>query len=313
MEYSHTPVLLAEAIQLLSLSPGIIVVDATIGAAGHASEVIAAITPGGTLVGLDVDDAAIVAAEHILAPFGQHNRIELVRTSYADLDKALIGLDIGPVDAMVFDLGVSSEHLDRPERGFSYRAEGPLDMRMDRRQELNAAAVVNTYSEQDLTRIISEYGEERYARRVARTIAEARKRRHIETTTELAEIVVGAIPAAARRHGPHPARRTFQAIRIEVNRELVNLERGLEAAVRWVRPGGRIACISYQSLEDRIVKRFFAQEAAPCICPPDIPACGCGKIPRLRVVTRRPVKPNEKEMEENPRARSARLRAAERT
>lgn len=310
MEYRHTPVLLAEVTQHLSPQPGSIIVDCTLGGAGHARRIAQLIAPTGILVGIDQDDAALTAAAATL-PLGQQP-IFLLKGNFGELDRLLPEAGIAFVDGFLFDLGVSSPQLDVAERGFSFHADAPLDMRMDPvHQPLTAADVVATYSEPDLARIIREYGEERWASRIAAFIVAARARRPIATTTDLVEVVKAAIPAAARREGGHPARRTFQALRIEVNAELEVLEKALESAVRWLTPGGRIAVISYHSLEDRIVKRVFGGLSEGCTCPPGLPVCTCGHEPVLRVVTRKPVVPTEEEIDMNPRARSAKLRVAE--
>jgi 16S rRNA (cytosine1402-N4)-methyltransferase len=310
MEYRHQPVLLAEVLQHLKLPKGGIVVDATVGAGGHARGIIEALGKQGFLVGLDVDDEALDAAAKTLAPFGQ--QIKLIRESYKNLDKVLTALSLGKVDAFLFDLGVASFQFDEAERGFSYRFDAPLDMRFDRRQKLTAFQVVNEYSEKELVRVIREYGEERWAKKIAREIVLRRAKKPIESTSELVELIRRAIPAPARRRGPHPARRTFQALRIEVNKELEGLDEAIRAAVRWLNPGGRVAVISYHSLEDRTVKQVFKDLAEGCICPPDIPKCVCEKKALIRVVTKRAIRPSREEIEKNPRADSARLRVAER-
>jgi len=310
MEYRHTPVLLAEVTQHMSLHPGSIVVDCTLGGAGHAKRIQDSISPTGILVGIDQDDAALDAARFTLR-LGQ--QAILLKGNFADLNELLVRARIPYVDAFLFDLGVSSPQLDVPERGFSYQVDAPLDMRMDpARQTLTAADVVGTYSEADLTRVLREFGEERWASRIAAFIVAARGPLPPKTTGELVEIVKAAIPASARRTGPHPARRTFQALRIEVNHELLALEEGLRAATRWLSPGGRVAVISYHSLEDRIVKQVFGELSEVCTCPPELPVCTCGHVPVLRVVTKRPVTASADEVERNPRARSAKLRVAER-
>jgi 16S rRNA (cytosine1402-N4)-methyltransferase len=241
-----------------------------------------------------------------------HENVMLLKGNFGDLDSLLAEAKIPYADGFLFDLGVSSPQLDVPGRGFSYMEDAPLDMRMDPGQHtLTAAEVVATYSEADLARIIRDYGEDRWAKRIAAFIVAARAHRPIETTFELVDVIKSAVPAAARREGPHPARRTFQALRIEVNQELEVLRRALEAAVRWLRPGGRIAVISYHSLEDRIVKQFFAEQARTCTCPPELPVCTCSTVPVLRVLTRGAIVPTAEEIEANPRARSAKLRAAE--
>lgn len=310
MEYRHTPVLLAEVTQHLRLHDGSIVVDCTLGGAGHAKRAAQLIAPTGILVGIDKDDAALAAARDAL-PLGQQ-AIILLKGDYGDLDELLVEARIPYVDAFIFDLGVSSFQLDEAGRGFSYHRDAPLDMRMDAASsQPTAADVVNTYSEEELARVIREYGEERWASRIAAFIVAARARRPITTTGELVDVIKAAVPASARRAGGHPAKRTFQALRIEVNQELKSLERGLEAAIRWLAVGGRLAVISYHSLEDRIVKRVFADASQGCTCPPGLPECRCGRTPVLRMVTKRPVMPTAEEVAANPRARSARLRVAE--
>jgi len=315
MEYRHTPVLLAEVTQQLSPQPGSIIVDCTLGGAGHAKRLQDLVAPTGTLVGIDQDDAALSAAAVTLR-LGQQElstNTKLLKGNFGDLDTLLVQANVPYVDGFLFDLGVSSPQLDVPERGFSYREDAPLDMRMDPgHQTLTAAEVIALYSEADLARIIRDFGEERWATRIAAFIVAERAHRPIETTSQLVDIIKAAIPAAARREGGHPAKRTFQAFRIEVNRELVVLETALRAAVRWLAPGGRIAVISYHSLEDRIVKQVFAELARGCICPPDLPVCVCGNEPVLRVVTRKAILPSAAEIEMNPRSRSAKLRVAER-
>jgi len=308
MEYRHIPVLLAEVTQHLSLHPGSIVVDCTLGGAGHAKRIADSITPTGILVGIDQDDAALAAASTTLR-LGQ--QAILLKGNFGELDSLLTQAGIPYADGFLFDLGVSSPQLDLPDRGFSYQEDAPLDMRMDADGPLTAADVLNTYSESQLASILREYGEERWASRIAEFIVAARGRHPLETTGELVQVVKAAIPAAARREGGHPARRTFQALRIEVNRELEVLARALESAARWLSPGGRICVISYHSLEDRIVKQTFARLSAGCTCPPEIPVCVCGVKPVLRVVTRRPIIPSAEEIERNPRSRSAKLRVAE--
>ncbi len=308
MEYRHIPVLLAEVTQHLSLHPGSIIVDCTLGGAGHAKRIADSITPTGILVGIDQDDAALAAASTTLR-LGQ--QAILLKGNFGQLDSLLTKAGIPYADGFLFDLGVSSPQLDLPDRGFTYQEDAPLDMRMDADGPLTAADVLNTYSESQLTRILREYGEERWASRIAAFIVAARGRHPLESTGELVQIVKAAIPAAARREGGHPARRTFQALRIEVNRELEVLQLALESATRWLSPGGRICVISYHSLEDRIAKRTFARLSTGCTCPPEIPVCTCGVKPVLRVLTRRPILPCAEEIDRNPRARSAKLRVAE--
>lgn len=269
-----------------------------------------AAAPGATLVGLDRDPEALAAAAQRLAPFG--GRVVLVHRRFGELAEALASVGARDVRAVLYDLGVSSPHLDQPGRGFGYRSGGPLDMRMDPAQALTAADVVNGYAEAELASVLTRWGEERFARRIARAVVRRRAERPFVTTTDLADVVRDAIPAATRRTGPHPARRTFQALRIEVNDELGELEASLPQAIEALEPAGRIAVISYHSLEDRIVKRTFAEAAAACRCPRDLPVCVCGAEATLRVVTRRPLRPGPDELERNPRAASAMLRVAER-
>jgi 16S rRNA (cytosine1402-N4)-methyltransferase len=308
-EYRHTPVLLAEVTHYLSPHPGSIVVDATLGGGGHAAKVAAAIAPDGLLIGIDQDDAALAAAATTLR-LGQQTRF--LKGNFGDLDRLLTDAKVPYVDGFLFDLGVSSPQLDFVERGFSYQTNAPLDMRMDPSAGgITAADVVDSYQEADLARVIRDYGEERWASRIAAFIVAARARRPVATTFDLVDVIKAAVPAAARKDGPHPARRTFQALRIEVNRELEVLEQALDAAVRWLVPGGRIVVISYHSLEDRVVKQTFAKLSQGCTCPPDLPVCVCGAKPVLRVLTRRAVTPSAEEVERNPRSRSAKLRAAE--
>jgi 16S rRNA (cytosine1402-N4)-methyltransferase len=301
--------MLAEVTQYLSPHPGSIVVDCTLGGAGHAATIASAIAPDGLLVGIDQDDAALAAAAVTLR-LGQQTT--LLKGNFGDLDDLLAQARVPYVDGFLFDLGVSSPQLDFGERGFSYQVDAPLDMRMDPNAGgITVADVVQSYQESDLARVIRDYGEERWASRIAAFIVAARARRPVTTTSQLVDVIKAAIPAAARKDGPHPARRTFQALRIEVNHELDALARGLDAAVRWLVPGGRIVVISYHSLEDRIVKQTFARLAQGCTCPPELPVCACGAEPVLRVLTRRAIVPTAAEVESNPRSRSAKLRAAE--
>jgi 16S rRNA (cytosine1402-N4)-methyltransferase len=311
--WAHRPVLLAEAVAFLGCRPGGVYVDCTVGGGGHAAAILAASAPDGRLVGLDRDEVALrEAGRRLAAAESGGGRAVLVREDFGHLADVVVRLGVGWVDGVLFDLGVSSFQLDEAERGFSYQADAPLDMRMDRRQPLTAADLLNTVSEAELTGIIREYGEERWAARIAALAVARRKRRPFRTTGDLVEAVKAAIPAAARRSGPHPARRTFQALRIAVNDELGALERGLRAAIEVLKPGGRVVAISFHSLEDRLVKRALAQAARSCLCPPGLPVCTCGHRPSVKVLTRRPVAPAPAEVAENPRARSAKLRAAER-
>ena len=311
-EYRHEPVMLNEVLDQLKLKPGSCVCDCTLGGAGHSLRMAREVGDSGLLIGIDQDDMALEAASARLDEHAPDTPRKLLKGNFGDLDELLVSAQVPGVDGFLFDLGVSSPQLDIPGRGFSYNEDAPLDMRMDSGNDtLTAAEVINTYNEADLARILRVYGEERFASRIAREIARRREREPIRTTGQLVEAVKAGIPAAARRHGGHPARRTFQAIRIEVNRELDVLERGLDAAVRWLNPGGRICVISYHSLEDRIVKRLFQEMSQGCTCPPDIPVCTCGHVPVLKVVTRKPLPASPGEVERNPRARSAKTRVAE--
>lgn len=292
----------------LNIRPDGIYVDGTAGGGGHSAGIASRLTTG-RLIAIDQDEAAVRAASERLAPFGA--RAAVVRNNFCRLAEVCAGLGIERIDGVLLDLGVSSYQLDTPERGFSYMADAPLDMRMDGRGERTAYDVVNTYSEADLRRILFSYGEERFAGRIAARIVSARAAHPIETTGELSELIKAAIPAAAREGGHHPAKRSFQAIRIEVNGELDVIRPALEAATDLLNPGGRMAVITFHSLEDRIVKDTFAELARGCICPPDLPVCVCGRKPRVRPVSRKPILPSAEELEDNPRARSAKLRVAE--
>lgn len=308
----HRTVMQDEAVTFLNCRPGGVYVDCTVGGGGHAAAILAASAPDGLLIGLDRDDEALERAGERLAAEIEAGRAALVREDFARLTDVLLRLNLRQVDGVLFDLGVSSFQLDRAERGFSYQADAPLDMRMDRRLTVTAGDLVNTASEAELARLIRTYGEERWAGRIAATIVARRSSKPIRTTGELVETVKAAIPAAARREGPHPAKRTFQALRIAVNDELGALEQGLRGAIEALSPGGRLVAISFHSLEDRTVKRILAEAARGCVCPADLPVCACGKRPKVKVLTRRPVEPEAAEVADNPRARSAKLRAAER-
>ena len=313
MEYRHTPVLLAEVTQQLTLHAGSIFVDCTLGGAGHTKRIAQIVGPTGIVVGIDQDDAALIAAADTLR-LGQQNvpTIVLLKGNFGELDDLLLEACVPYVDGCLFDLGVSSPQLDHVGRGFTYQEDAPLDMRMDpSSSQPTAADIVNSYTEAELARVIREYGEERWSSRIAAFIVAARGHHPLSTSGELVEAIKAAIPAAARREGGHPARRTFQALRIEVNHELDVLGRGLRSAITWLAPGGRIAVISYHSLEDRIVRDVFAELALGCVCPPDLPVCRCDREPVLRIVTKRPVTPTADEVARNPRARSAKLRVAE--
>lgn len=283
-------------------------VDCTLGGGGHAEALLKRFK-GLTLIGIDRDAQALEAARSRLESFGP--RVKLAKGNFRDLDEVIVSFGYAQVEALLYDLGVSSAQLDRPTRGFTYRSGSDLDMRMDQKAGTTAADIVNEYSVEELRRVLFEYGEERYARRIARAIVNRRALQPFRESADLAEVVRSAIPAASRRSGPHPARRTFQALRIEVNDELVSLRESLESSIPLLRAGGRLAVISYHSLEDRIVKRFFRAGAATCTCPKDFPVCVCGTKPKLKVLTGRPVRPPAEEVERNPRSDSARLRVAE--
>ena len=308
MEYSHKPVLLRESIEALNIRPDGVYVDGTLGRAGHSKEIARRLTTG-RLICIDRDQAAIDAAKERLAPW--MDRVTLVHSNFAELGDILRLSGVGGADGMLFDLGVSSPQLDDTSRGFSYMHDAPLDMRMDTSAPLTAADIVNTWSQEELRRILFEYGEERYAPAIARAIVRARETAPVKTTLELVEIIKSAMPPAALREKQHPAKRSFQAIRIAVNGELDALPPMLEAAVDALNPGGRLAVITFHSLEDRIVKRALADMARGCTCPPEFPVCVCGGKPRIRLVNRKPVTAGEAELADNPRARSAKLRTAE--
>ena len=308
MEYTHKSVLLDECIEALDLRPDGIYVDGTLGRAGHSREIAKHLTTG-RLICIDRDIAAIEAAKERLAPW--MDRVTLVHGNFADLAEELRELNLTGVDGMLFDLGVSSPQLDDASRGFSYMQDAPLDMRMDQDAPLTAYEVVNSWSYEELRRILFEYGEERYAPVIAKHIVRARETKPVETTLELVDIIKGAMPPAALREKQHPAKRSFQAISIAVNGELDALPPMLKAATEALNPGGRLAVITFHSLEDRIVKRAMQDMARGCTCPPEFPVCVCGKKPKLKVLTRKPIVSGEAELEENPRARSAKLRVAE--
>ena len=308
MEFGHVPVLFDEVMEALAVKPGGTYVDGTVGGGGHSSGICERLSGSGHLVAVDRDAEALAAAEKRLEPYTCEKTF--VHANYSD-KKAIEAAAKGRVSGILLDLGVSSYQLDNPERGFSYMNDAPLDMRMDASDRLTAYEVVNGYSEDELARIIKDYGEERWARRIAEFIVRERKNSPIETTEALTDIIKAAIPARARRTGPHPAKRTFQAIRIEVNDELGHLREAVEKLPDLLESGGRIAVITFHSLEDRIVKTEFERRLDPCTCPKEFPVCVCGKKADVKRVTRKPVVPGEKETEENPRARSAKLRVLE--
>lgn len=309
MMFEHKSVLLTETIESLNIRPDGIYVDGTLGGGGHAYEVLKRLGPKGRLIGIDQDADAIRAAGERLAPFG--DRVTIVRSNYRNIGEVLAGLSVEKADGIYLDLGVSSYQLDTAERGFTYRVNAPLDMRMDQRSERTAADILNDYSEAELYRVIRDYGEDRFAKNIAKHIVKAREKKRLETTDELVEIIKAAIPAKIRAEGGHPAKRTFQALRIELNRELEVLRDSIDEMIDLLNPGGRLSIITFHSLEDRIVKTGFRTNENPCVCPPDFPVCVCGKKSRGKVITRKPILPTEEEMTENPRSKSAKLRVFE--
>lgn len=309
MEFTHTSVLLKETIDGLNIRPDGIYVDGTLGGGGHAYEVCRRLSKNGRFVGIDQDEAAIDAAGRRLAEFEE--QVDIVRSNYCEMPRVMKELGIQKVDGIVLDLGVSSYQLDEPERGFTYREDVPLDMRMDRRQSQTARNIVNEYSEMELYRMIRDYGEDKFAKNIAKHIVASRAAKPIETTLELSEIIKAAIPMKFRAVGGHPAKRTFQAIRIELNRELEVLKNSLDDMIELLNSGGRICIITFHSLEDRIVKNIFRTSENPCTCPSDFPVCVCGKKPKGRIVTRKPVLPSEEELLTNSRSKSAKLRIFE--
>ncbi len=308
MEFTHKPVLLDECIEALNIRPDGVYVDGTLGRAGHSREIARRLTTG-RLICIDRDMAAIEAARERLGPWMEH--VTLVHSNFSELGVVLQSVGVSGADGMLFDLGVSSPQLDDAARGFSYMQDAPLDMRMDVSAPLNARKVVNSWSYEELRRILFDYGEERYAPAIAKAIVRAREQKPIETTLELVDVIRSAMPAAALREKQHPAKRSFQAIRIAVNGELDALPPMLKSAVDALNPGGRLAVITFHSLEDRIVKRAMQDMARGCTCPPEFPVCVCGKHPRIKILTRKPIVSAAAELEENPRARSAKLRVAE--
>lgn len=310
MEFKHTSVLLEETIEGLNIRPDGIYIDGTLGGGGHTFEICKRLTSG-RVIGIDQDEAAIQAAGERLKAF--EDKVTIVRSNYSDLKSILEQQHIQKADGIILDLGVSSYQLDNAERGFSYQSDSLLDMRMDRRQTLTAREIVNGYSEMELYRIIRDYGEDQFAKNIAKHIVQARKEKSIETTGQLNEVIKAAIPAKIRAVGGHPSKRTFQAIRIECNRELEVLKDSLEDMIELLSPQGRLCIITFHSLEDRIVKTMFRRKENPCICPPHFPACVCGLQARGRVITRKPILPSEEEMQENSRSKSAKLRIFERT
>lgn len=306
--FHHISVLLTEAVDALNIRPDGIYLDGTLGGAGHSLEIVNRLTTG-RLIGVDRDPEALEAAKARLAPY--LDRVTLVHSNFAELDAILDRLEIPAVDGMLFDLGVSSPQLDESERGFSYMADAPLDMRMDPGDRVTAREIVNTWPQDELRRILYAYGEERYAPQIAAAIVRRRAERPIETTLELVDVIRSGMPPKALREKQHPAKRSFQAIRIAVNDELSAVDRMMQTAVGRLNPNGRLAVITFHSLEDRIVKNAMAQAAKGCTCPPEFPVCVCGKKPQVRLITRKAILAGEAELEQNPRARSAKLRVAE--
>ena len=311
MMFEHKSVLLYETIDSLNVKPDGIYVDGTLGGGGHALEVCRRLGEYGRLIGIDQDADAIAAASERLRDY--EDRVTIVRSNYEEIQSVLKDFGIEKADGIYLDLGVSSYQLDRPERGFTYREEdAPLDMRMDQRNTRTAADIVNTYSEFDLYRIIRDYGEDKFAKNIAKHIVRARETKRIETTGELTEIIKEAVPAKVRAVGGHPSKKTFQAIRIELNQELEVLNNSIDTMIDLLNPGGRLAVITFHSLEDRIVKIRFRNNENPCTCPPDFPVCVCGKVSKGRVITRKPVVPSEEEINGNKRSKSSKLRVFER-
>ena len=309
INFSHRSVLLDECIEALNIKPDGIYVDGTAGGGGHSLEIAKKLTAGGRLIAIDRDDAAIAAATERLKDYSE--RVTFVRNNFSSIKESCLDLGIERIDGVLLDLGVSSYQLDTVERGFTHNSDAPLDMRMDRRNDLDAYTVVNTYSADQLKKVIYNYGEERFAPKIAAAIVRYREKEAITTTGQLVDIIKSAIPPSAREGGHHPAKRTFQAIRIEVNGELDAIEPTIRGATDILAPEGRIAIITFHSLEDRIVKQTYADLASGCNCPRDLPVCVCGRKPRVNVLTRKPILPSERELEENPRSRSAKLRVAE--
>ena len=309
MEFAHKSVLLEETIDNLNIKPDGIYVDGTLGGAGHSEQIVKRLGEGGRLIGIDQDEDAIAAASKRLEPYG--DKVTIVRDNYQNFRRILDELNIQKVDGILLDLGVSSYQLDNADRGFTYRVDAPLDMRMDDRQTKTAKDIVNGYTEQELFHILKEYGEERYAKSIAYHICKYRENKVIETTEELNDIIRGSIPAKARNGQGHPSKQTFQAIRIELNRELDVLRDSIDGMIASLNPGGRLCIITFHSLEDRIVKLAFRKNENPCICPPNFPVCTCGRKPLGKVITRKPIIPGERELEENSRSKSSKLRVFE--
>jgi 16S rRNA (cytosine1402-N4)-methyltransferase len=311
METQHISVMLQECLSALKIKPSGIYVDGTLGGGGHSGQIGKMLSSEGHLIGIDRDQTAIERAKEHLNKLNLSCQASIVRDHFSNLRNILTNLEISEVDGFLFDLGVSSFQLDEADRGFSYMQDGPLDMRMDQRETLTAKEIVNTYSEEELTWVIREYGEEKWAKRIAQFIVTERLKSPIESSGHLVEIIKWAIPAKARKDGPHPAKRTFQAIRMEVNQELQQIERTIEYATEMLKPGGRICVISFHSLEDRLIKNTFKRLSLTCVCPPEFPECRCNQVPSLKIITRKPLIPSVDELEQNPRSRSAKMRVAE--
>ena len=309
MEFNHVSVLLNECIENLDIKEDGVYVDCTMGGAGHSKEIVKRLSDKGLFIGFDQDKNAIATAKERLSEYS--DRVKFVHSNFENIKEELEKLGIEKIDGVLADLGVSSHQLDEADRGFSYMHDAPLDMRMDVRKDFSAYDVVNTYSEEQLARIIRDYGEDNWAKRIAKFIVEEREEKTIENTGELVEIIKKAIPKKARIDGPHPAKRTFQAIRIEVNNELGVINKMIEDAVSMMNKGGRVCIITFHSLEDRIVKNEFKDLSLSCVCPPALPICQCDKVSEVKVITRKPILPSDEEIEINPRARSAKLRVAE--
>lgn len=310
MEFSHKSVLLDETLQQLQIKPDGIYVDGTLGGGGHSYEICKRLSGKGRLIGIDQDEAAIKAATERLGEFG--DKVTIIRSNYCEMKQQLNSIGVTSVDGIILDLGVSSYQLDTADRGFTYREDAPLDMRMDQRQTRTAKDIVNEYSEMELYRIIRDYGEDKFAKNIAKHIVKARQEKALETTGELIHVIKAAIPMKFRAVGGHPAKRTFQAIRIELNNELGVLSDSLDTMIELLNNEGRICIITFHSLEDRIVKNSFRKNENPCICPKEFPVCVCGNRPKGKVITRKPILPGERELEENKRSKSAKLRVFER-
>lgn len=309
VNFVHKSVLLDETIEMLNIKPDGIYVDGTLGGGGHSYEVCKQLGESGRLIGIDQDEAAIIAGGKRLEEFG--NKVTIVRSNYSNMENVIHNLGIDKVDGIILDLGVSSYQLDTPERGFSYRENAPLDMRMDTRGDITAKDIINGYSEMDLYRIIRDYGEDNFAKNIAKHIVKRRMVAPLETTDELTEAIKAAIPMKIRMNGGHPAKRTFQAIRIELNKELDVLKDSLDSMIKLLNPGGRLCIITFHSLEDRIVKSIYRKNENPCVCPPNFPMCVCGNVSQGKVITRKPIIPSDEEMEINKRAKSSKLRVFE--